>query len=121
MADPILNANQAVATWHGKAQRCGFKFLVCQLTGKLMGGPQVYTGRDMASSHKHLNISGDQWSSFIDIMHDVCKDFELPNRDVVDLTNVIFSMMDDCVTADGEAVPANPGHPVPGGQTLYAR
>jgi hypothetical protein len=31
MANPILNANEAVATWHGKAQRCGFKFLVTQL------------------------------------------------------------------------------------------
>ena len=28
MADPILNANNAVATWHQRAQRCGFKFLV---------------------------------------------------------------------------------------------
>ena len=25
MADPVLNANDAVATWHQRAQRCGFK------------------------------------------------------------------------------------------------
>merc|ERR1712110_430862 len=35
MANPVLNANEAVATWHGKAQRCGFKFLVTQLMGNL--------------------------------------------------------------------------------------
>jgi hypothetical protein len=41
MADPILNANDAVATWHERAQRCGFKFLVTQLMGYLCGGPQI--------------------------------------------------------------------------------
>ena len=61
MADPTLNANNAVATWHQRAQRCGFKFLVTQLMGYLCGGPQVYTGRDMAASHKHLAITPDQW------------------------------------------------------------
>ena len=47
MADPILNANDAVATWHQRAQRCGFKFLVTQLVCYLAGGPQRYTGRPM--------------------------------------------------------------------------
>merc|ERR1719326_1013667 len=72
MADPVLNANKAVATWHQRAQRCGFKFLVTQLMGCLTGGPQVYTGRDMATSHKHLDISEEEWGSFIDGLHDVC-------------------------------------------------
>ena len=62
MADPTLNANGRVARWHESAQRCGFKFLVTQLMGYLTGGPQVYTGRDMASSHKHLNISEEEWA-----------------------------------------------------------
>ena len=72
MADPTLNANDAVATWHQRAQRCGFKFLVTQLMGYLCGGPQVYTGRDMATSHKHLNISEEQWGAFVATLHDVC-------------------------------------------------
>jgi hypothetical protein len=38
MADGTLNANAAVATWHQRAQRCGFKFLVTQLMGYLCGG-----------------------------------------------------------------------------------
>ena len=50
MADPILNANDAVANWHEKAQRCGFKFLVTQLMGFLCGGPQVCAGRDTGAS-----------------------------------------------------------------------
>jgi hemoglobin len=121
MADPVLNANAAVATWHGKAQRCGFKFLVTQLMGKLMGGLQKYTGRDMASSHKHLNIDAEQWSSFMDILGDVCSEFGLPDQDAADITSIILSMMDDCVVADGEVVPPNPGNKAPAGPSLYAR
>merc|ERR1719473_541282 len=121
MADPVLNANDAVATWHQRAQRCGFKFLVTQLMGYLCGGPQVYTGRDMAASHKHLNIDSDQWVSFMECLQDVCMEFQLPQQDIDDLTAVILSMMDDCVVKDGEVVPPNPGHPTPPGNSLYAR
>merc|ERR1719473_346648 len=111
MADPVLNANDAVATWHQRAQRCGFKFLVTQLMGYLCGGPQVYTGRDMATSHKHLNISEEEWASFIDGLHDVCAELGLPQQEVDDVTSVIVSMRSDCIIEDGESAPANPGHP----------
>ena len=91
MADPVLNANEAVATWHERAQRCGFKFLVTQLISYQCGGPQVYTGRDMAASHKHLNISEEEWASFIDGLHDVCGELGLPQQEVMPhLTNPGF-------------------------------
>ena len=121
MADPVLNANDAVATWHGRAQRCGFKFLVTQLMGYLCGGPQVYTGTDMAASHKHLNISEEEWKSFIDALHEVCGDLGLPQQEVDDVTAVIESMRADCIIQDGETPPSNPGHAVPPGDLLYAR
>eukprot|EP00746_Dinoflagellata_sp_MGD_P030213 gnl/MRDRNA2_/MRDRNA2_171635_c0_seq1.p1 gnl/MRDRNA2_/MRDRNA2_171635_c0~~gnl/MRDRNA2_/MRDRNA2_171635_c0_seq1.p1 ORF type:complete len:465 (+),score=100.38 gnl/MRDRNA2_/MRDRNA2_171635_c0_seq1:25-1395(+) len=121
MSDPTLNANDAVATWHGRAQRCGFKFLVTQLMGYLCGGPQVYTGRDMAASHKHLNIDSDQWASFMECLQEVCMEFQLPQQDIDDLTAVILSMMDDCIVTDGEVVPPNPGHLAPPGNSLYAQ
>jgi len=82
MADAVLNANEAVATWHERAQRCGFKFLVTQLISYQCGGPQVYTGRDMATSHKHLNISEEEWAAFVDGLHDVCSELGLPQQEV---------------------------------------
>lgn len=121
MANPVLNANAAVATWHEKAQRCGFKFLVGQLMGYLTGGPQVYTGRDLALSHKHLNISGGEWASFMDNMLGVCGEFGLPAADVADLEAVVASMKEACVIGQGERVPPNPGKAVPRGNSLYAR
>ena len=97
MADPVLNANKAVANWHerawqGRAQRCGFKFLVTQLMGYLTGGPQVYTGRDMATSHKHLIINDKQWSAFMAALGGVCDGAGMLSADMTDLIAIIESM-----------------------------
>merc|ERR1719265_2828797 len=116
MADATLNANAAVATWHQRAQRCGFKFLVTQLMGYISGGPQRYTGRSMAESHKHLNISPEEWDSFMNIFHDVCQEFNLPQGEADDLAAILNSMEMDCVVHDGEIVPSNPGRQTPPGE-----
>ncbi len=121
MAEPTLNANAAVATWHGRAQRCGFKFLVTQLISYQCGGPQVYTGREMAASHKHLSISPEEWDAFMTALDAVCGEFKLPDDDRSDLRAVVASMRADCTLGDGEAAPPNPGHPPPPGRSLYAR
>ena len=38
----------------------------------------MYTGRDMAASHKHLGITDEEWGSFIDGLHEVCDELGLP-------------------------------------------
>lgn len=121
MADSTLNANQAVATWHQLAQRCGFKFLVVQVIGNLTGGPQQYTGRPLDRAHKHLNISEDEWCKFMEIFNDVCAEFGLPGETVDDLNALMISMEEDCVTYPGDRVPPNPGAFRPTGPSLYAR
>jgi len=121
MADPTLNANEAVTTWHAKAQRCGFKFLVVQIIGQLTGGPQRYTGRPMDTAHKHLNISGAEWDQFMDIFNSVCEEFGLSDDLVMDLQCLMISMEEDCVVQSGERVPPNPGPYRPQGNSLYAR
>jgi hemoglobin len=121
MADSTLNANQAVATWHRLAQRCGFKFLVVQIVGNLTGGPQQYTGRPIDQAHKHLNISEDEWCKFMEIFNDVCTEFGLPGESVDDLNALMISMEEDCVIYPGDRVPPNPGPHRPQGSSLYAR
>ena len=126
MADPVLNANEAVATWHERAQRCGFKFLVTQLISYQCGGPQVYTGRDMATSHKHLNISEEEWAAFMATLASTCDGVGLSGEDMADLFVVISSMRTECVLAPGERPPRNPGNkatakPTDTKATLYAR
>jgi len=121
MADNMLNANQKVATWHQKAQRCGFKFLVVQIIGNLTGGPQVYTGRPMDVAHKHLNISEDEWCRFMEIFNDVCTEFGLAASDVDDLNALMISMEMDCVVYPGETAPPSPAPFRPHGSSLYSR
>jgi len=121
MADAILNANAAVATWHGKAQRCGFKFLVVQIMGQLTGGPQRYTGREMEEAHKHLNITEGEWDKFMELFNAVCEELSLPGEITGDLNALMISMEDDCVVRPGEVAPQNPGPAVPRGNSLYAK
>merc|ERR1740138_1443160 len=105
MADDILNANTRVRTWHEKAQRCGFKFLVVPIDG----------------AHKHLNISIEEWEKFMELFNEVCGEFNLPPSDTDDLNALMISMMDDCVTWPGEVAPPNPGPSRPSGNSLYSR
>jgi len=121
MQDDVLNANQAVTTWHQKAQRCGFKFLVVQIVSNLTGGPQVYTGRPMDHAHKHLNISPNEWGRFMELFNEVCNEFGLSLDIIDDLNALMISMEDDCVTEPGDRVPRDPGPQRPGGSSLYAR
>jgi hemoglobin len=121
MADDTLNANLRVRTWHEKAQRCGFKFLVVQIVGSLTGGPQRYTGRPMDVAHKHLNISLEEWEVFMDLFNEVCGEFNVAPEDQDDLNALMISMMDDCVVFPGEVAPPNPGPSRPSGNSLYAR
>merc|ERR1719262_264898 len=107
MNNPTLNANKAVETWHKRAQRCGFKFLVTQLIGYLTGGPQRYTGKSMALSHKHLAITAREWDAFMAAFYSVTEEFDLPTSDVEDLQAVLFSMRDDCIS-EGTAADAHP-------------
>jgi hemoglobin len=55
MTDPRLNANPAVNEAHHKVPPAGFKYLVTEMVGMATGGPQKYTGRSMADSHRDMN------------------------------------------------------------------
>jgi hypothetical protein len=68
-----------------------------------------------------LNISAEQWTSFMDDLNEICQEFSLPADDARDLTTIITSLMDDCVCAEGEPVRNHPGNPTPLGDSLYAR
>lgn len=121
MADDMLNANQAVTTWHEKAQRCGFKFFVVQIMCNLTGGPQQYTGRPMDACHKHLNITEGEWGVFMEIFNDVCGEFGVAPDVQDDLNALMISMEMDCVVYPGERVPPAPGPSRPSGRSIYAQ
>jgi hypothetical protein len=63
MADPRLNANPAVDEAHHRVPPAGFKYLATEMVCWAAGGPQKYTGRSMADSHRHLNITPQEWEA----------------------------------------------------------
>jgi hemoglobin len=66
MVDPRLNANPAVNEAHHKVPPAGFKYLATEMVCWASGGPQIYTGRSMADSHRNLNITPEEWEAFMD-------------------------------------------------------
>ena len=65
MSDPKLNANPLVDEAHHRVSKAGFKYLVTEMVSWATGGPQQYTGRSMLDSHSHLNISVEEWETFL--------------------------------------------------------
>jgi hemoglobin len=57
MVDPRLNANPLVAEAHHRVPPAGFKYIVTETVCWATGGPQRYTGKSMAESHKDLKIT----------------------------------------------------------------
>src|SRR3954462_15003906 len=66
MVDARLNANPLVDEAHHRVAKAGFKYLVTEMVCWANGGPQKYTGRSMAESHKALKISAAEWTAFLD-------------------------------------------------------
>ena len=57
MVDPRLNANPLVDEAHHRVPAAGFKYLVTELVCSATGGPQTYSGKSMADSHRDLKIT----------------------------------------------------------------
>jgi hypothetical protein len=50
--------------------------MVCWATG----GPQKYTGKSMADSHKNLKITGTEWEAFLDDFQQLWISSKYPRR-----------------------------------------
>ncbi len=45
------------------------------------GGPIYYTGRDLMSTHRGMNISETDWAIFIDHLNGTLEDFKVPETE----------------------------------------
>jgi hemoglobin len=50
---------------------------VCSATG----GPCIYTGRDMKTSHEGLGITEEEWDRFVKITKEVLNKFKVPAKE----------------------------------------
>lgn len=101
MIDPRLNANPAVDEAHHKVPPAGFKYLVTEMVGWATGGPQIYTGRSMADSHRHLHITPGEWDAFLDDFQQTLDKFQVPAREQAELQAIVQSTYGDIVEVNG--------------------
>jgi hemoglobin len=99
MADPRLNANPAVDEAHHKVPPAGFKYLATEMVCWASGGPQKYTGRSMADSHRHLNITPQEWEAFMDDFQETLDKFKVPAAEQTELRAIVQSTYGDIVIA----------------------
>jgi hemoglobin len=97
MVDERLNANPAVDEAHHKVSPAGFKYLATEMVCWATGGPQKYTGRSMRDSHEHLNITAEEWESFMDDFQKTLDKFNVPNAEQKELKDIVNSTYDDIV------------------------
>lgn len=97
MADPRLNKNPKVDEAHHRVPPAGFKYLVTEMVGWATGGPQQYTGRSMLDSHAHLDITEDEWQSFMDDLRATLAKFAVPPAEQAELLAIVESTKADIV------------------------
>ncbi len=99
MTDPRLNANPAVNEAHHKVTPAGFKYLVTEMVCWAAGGPQKYSGRSMADTHRHLNITPQEWEAFMDDFQQTLDKFKVPAVEQSELRAIVQSTYGDIVIA----------------------
>jgi hemoglobin len=99
MIDPRLNSNPLVDEAHHRISKAGFKYLVTELVCQTTGGPQKYTGRTMADSHRHLSITPNEWVAFLDDFRQTLTKFNVPDAECAELFAIVDSTRADIVIA----------------------
>jgi hemoglobin len=91
MIDPRLNANPFVDEAHHRVPPAGFKYLVTEMLCWAAGGPQIYTGRDMAASHQHLKITAGEWQAFMEDLTQTLDKFGVPATEQAEVEALVES------------------------------
>jgi len=97
MIDPRLNSNPMVDAAHHRVPPAGFKYLVTEMVCWATGGPQKYTGKSMAESHKDLKITSKEWEAFLDDFQQTLDKFKVPAREQAELNTIVNSTRADIV------------------------
>ena len=61
------------------------------------GGPMLYTGRDMVTSHRGMGITASDWEIFIGHVEATLQQFELPTAEFDDVSGFIQSTREEIV------------------------
>jgi hemoglobin len=97
MIDPKLNSNPLVQEAHHRVAPAGFKYLVTEMVCSATGGPQKYTGKSMAESHKDLKITSKEWEAFLNDFQQTLNKFKVAAEEQAELKAIVNSTRADIV------------------------
>jgi hemoglobin len=78
------------------------KQLLIDYLSSSAGGPILYTGRDMKTSHAGMNISESDWNAFLGHAGDTMKALQVPQQECDDVVAFVLGLRDDIVDGDGD-------------------
>src|SRR5262249_9857797 len=90
----------------------GFKYLVTEMLCWAAGGPQTYTGRSMADSHRHLLITTAEWEAMMEDLQQTLDKFAVPQPEQEEVKAIVQSTREEIVVSplqDGYEATASAG------------
>ncbi|MGD9660359.1 MAG: group 1 truncated hemoglobin [Porticoccaceae bacterium] len=100
--DPELNENPAIDAARKTVPASYLKYQVTAMVCEATGGPCRYHGRDMKSSHTHLNISEANWQRMATLFNGVLDKHQVPEKERDELLAIVASTKADIVTGTEE-------------------
>jgi hemoglobin len=97
LVNGTLNANPAIRDARERVPKQGLKFHVTALVCQVTGGPCKYSGRDMKTSHAHLNISEREWQEMLTEFRRTLDKFSVPAAEQGELVAIVNSTKADIV------------------------
>jgi len=73
------------------------KFLLVQQICQATGGPCIYTGRDMKSTHRGMGISGRHFNALVQDLGRTLRKFKVPAREQRELVAALAPLKKDIV------------------------
>lgn len=99
LVNDTLNANPAIDAARKRVPKAGLKFHVTTLVCQVTGGPCKYTGRDMKTSHAHLNITQKEWDAMVADFRKTLDAFKVPAAEQNELVTIVGSTKAEIVVA----------------------
>ena len=95
-----LNANPAIAAFHDKHEKAGFKYMLTAWVVANTGGPkQVYSGRTMDEAHAKLSISAREFDIVMTECRTTFYKFNVPHKELEEMMAILESYKSRIVTS----------------------
>jgi hemoglobin len=86
-----------------------------------IGGPSVYRGRDMATAHAKLGITGSDFDAVVGHLVATLTELEVPHEIIVDIGNALAPLRADIVSVPGSQTSSKPSAPKASARSVTSR